>query len=67
MLNSDKLKGRIKELRLTQKDVASALSLAPATISQKLNGRRPFYLNEAKELADLLKIDNQAFGSYFFS
>lgn len=66
MLNSNKIKGRLVELGLTQKDVADALNLAQATVSQKINGVRPLYLEEAKMLADLLKISAEEFGLYFF-
>lgn len=66
MLNVDKVKGRMAELRLTQKDVAKALGIAVPTASQKLNRVRPMDLDEAEKLAVLLKIDNKQFGEYFF-
>lgn len=67
MLNVDKVRGRLAELRLTQKDVAAALGIAPATASQKLNRVRPLDLDEAEKLADLLQIDASQFGEYFFA
>lgn len=66
MLSTNKIKGRMVELGLTQKDVARALHIAQATASQKLNGVRPLYLEEAKTLADLLEIETGEFGRYFF-
>jgi len=66
LLNSKKLKGRLVEQGLTQKDAAKCLGIAPATLSQKINGVRPLYLHEAVKLADLLKIDDENFCSYFF-
>ena len=66
MLNTNKIKGRMVELGLKQKDVAKALGIATPSISQKLNGKRPMYLEEARQLAELLKIEKGAFGSYFF-
>ena len=36
MLNVDKVRGRMAELRLTQRDVADALGIAVPTASQKL-------------------------------
>lgn len=67
MLNVDKVRGRLAELRLTQKDVAKALGIAPATASQKLNRVRPMDLDEAEKLACLLQLDDNQFGDYFFA
>lgn len=67
MINTKKLKARMVELDLGQKTVADALKIAQATLSQKLNGIRPMYLDEAEALADLLEIEDDQFGSYFFS
>lgn len=67
MPNTRKLKARMVELGLTQKDVADVLNIAPATASQKLNGIRPLYLHEAQTVANLLKIEDSAFSDYFFT
>lgn len=67
MLNSNKIKGRMKEMGIIQADVAKRLNLAEPTVSQKLNGKRPMDLDEARVLAEMLKIDNSDFGLYFFS
>lgn len=67
MLNTNKVRGRMAELRLTQKDVARALGIAPPTASQKLNRVRPMSLDEAEKLADLLQIENSQFSEYFFT
>ncbi len=67
MINSNKVKGRIKECGLSQEDVAKHLNIASCTVSQKLNNVRPFDLEEAEKLATLLKIDSAEFGDYFFA
>lgn len=67
MLNVDKVRGRMAELRLTQKDVAQALGIAIPTASQKLNRVRPMDLDEAEKLAMLLQLDDNQFGAYFFA
>lgn len=67
MLNTLKLKARMVELGLNQKDVAKALNIATSTVSQKINNVRPMYLSEAESLANLLKINTVQFGEYFFS
>ena len=66
MINANKIKGRLVELGLTQKDGAQALNIAQATFSQKINNIRPMDLDEAEKLAALLRIDGADYGSYFF-
>ena len=67
MLNTNKIKGRTKELGIVQADVAKRLNLAEPTVSQKINGKRPMYLDEARDFAEMLHIDDQDFGAYFLS
>lgn len=67
MLNINKIRGRMAELRLTQKDVAEALGIALPTANQKLNRVRPMDLDEAEKLASLLKLQDNDFGEYFFT
>lgn len=66
MVNSNKIKGRMKELRLTQADVAKRLGIAPPTVSQKINNVRSFDIDQAGELAAILGIKPYEFGEYFF-
>lgn len=67
MVNTNKIKGRMKELEITQADVAKCLKIAQPTANQKINNIRPFDLDEAEKLSDLLKIESGDFGSYFFA
>ena len=67
MINTNKIKGRMRELEIVQADVAKTLGLAEATVSQKINGKRPMDLDEAMQLADMLKISDPDFGVYFFT
>ncbi|SDY14198.1 helix-turn-helix domain-containing protein [Eubacterium barkeri] len=67
MLNTKKIKGRMVELGMTQKDLATEMSLAIPTVNQKINGIRPMSLDEAEVVATVLKIDSRKFGEYFFS
>lgn len=66
MVNSNKIKGRIVELGLTQKDIAMALGIAPPTISQKINNIRSMDVREAFVIAEILKISDKEFREYFF-
>lgn len=66
MINTRKVKGRMTEMQLTQKDVAEALGLAQPTVNQKINNIRPMDLNEAEKLSELLQIKPEEFNIYFF-
>lgn len=66
MVNTNKIKARIVELGTNQQDVAKALGIAQPTLSQKINNIKPIDLNEALELADLLKIEPVEYPVYFF-
>lgn len=66
MVNTLKLKARIMELGLTQKDIAEKLNLAAPTVSQKINNIRAMSLEEAFTLSKILKIDISQFDKYFF-
>ncbi len=67
MVNSRKIKGRLVELGLTQKDVAEKIGVAQPTANQKINNIRPMDLQEAEAIADLLKINPGEFVEYFFT
>lgn len=66
MINTNKIKGRMAELRITQKDVATGLKLAQPTVNQKINNIRPMDLDEAEKLSLMLKIPDCEFVDYFF-
>lgn len=66
MVNSQRIKNRLYELKLTQKDAAIAMNVAQPTACQKINNLRPMDLEEAEKLSNLLNIDSADFGSYFF-
>ena len=56
MINTNKIKGRMEELELTQKDVA-----------KKINNVRPLTLVEAEKLCEILEISPSEFNIYFFT
>ena len=66
MINTNKIKGRMSEMQLTQKDIAEKMGLAQPTVNQKINNIRPMDLDEAEKLSDILKISEEEFPSYFF-
>ena len=67
MINTDKLKGRIREKRKTQGDCAAYIGIKTPTFNQKINNIRPFSLTEAEALVAFLEISNEDFAKYFFT
>ncbi len=67
MINTDKLKGLMREKRVTQSELADKLGIKTCTVNQKLNGKRNMSLDEAELIADVLGIDTGDFSKYFFS
>lgn len=61
-----KIKGRMAELGIKQKDVAKAWNCAEPTANQKLNGVRPIDLEEADVLAKLLRFSKMEYYQFFF-
>lgn len=68
MLNTRKIKARMVELGLTQKDLAAPhiLDCSEPTVSQKLNHVRPLTLDEADSLGKALKLSDREYYTYFF-
>jgi DNA-binding helix-turn-helix protein len=66
MINAGKIKGKMVEMQITQRDVADKLEIAQSTLNLKINNRRPMNLNEAEKICELLNISANEFGEYFF-
>lgn len=67
VINTSKLKGRMVEKGITQKQMAEMLGIAPPTVCQKLNNIRSMDLSEAETLMHILDIKPDEFGVYFFA
>lgn len=67
MVNSNKIKGRIVELGMNQKDISEKLGISQPTLNQKINNIRPMDLDEAGKLSEILGIPNDEFVLYFFA
>lgn len=61
----DKLKGRMKEKRITQEEMAAMIGVAPSTLNKKLNDGGEFKGNEMKKIAEILGIAGKI-DDYFF-
>lgn len=62
-MNSRKLKARIVELGLTQREVAGMIGISANSFSRKLLGKSDFLLSEAIALCSVLDIEK--LGEFF--
>lgn len=67
MINTNKIKGRMREKEITQAQAAAFLGIAQPTFNQKVNNVRTMDLDEAEKLCLLLDINDNEFGKYFFA
>lgn len=65
-MNLDKLKGKLKEKRLSYKDVAGILGVSTTTVNSKMNGETRFYLEEIRLLSDCLGLSDEEKVKIFF-
>jgi transcriptional regulator with XRE-family HTH domain len=67
VVNTKKIKGRMAELGLTQKQVSDKLGIVKSTFNQKLNNtnKRQFNITEVQELTKILCIDDPK--EFFFT
>ena len=68
MIQTNKIKGRMTELEITQKAAAAKLGIDESTFNRKLNSRNGsvFSLQEVVQLADLLELSMEQKADYFF-
>ena len=66
MVNTNKIKGRMAELGISQLEAAEFLGIKQPTFSQKCNNIRPLKVTEAQALIKLLHITHEEVTEYFF-
>ncbi len=66
MPNEKKIKARIVELGLTIGILADEMGLSAYTLGQKISGKSPMTLKEARYLKDRLNIADEEVVLYFF-
>lgn len=67
MIDTQKIKGKMAEIGITQSEMAKKIGIATPTMCQKINNIRPVTLEEAEKMAGILGIENKDFGLYFFA
>lgn len=63
--NFDKLKGKMVEHHITQKDLADRIGICPSSLNFKLSGKRDFTVSEMWMICSILGIDRAE--DYFFN
>ena len=59
-MQANRLKGKIMEAGFSQRALAAELRMSKNTLNNKINGRTPFNLDEAKQICDILGIHDDA-------
>ena len=62
-----KLKGRTKELGLTQENIADKVAMSSGTYSQKINNNSEFTQKEIQDICNVLNIPLSDIPIYFFT
>ena len=66
MVDSRKIMQRASELGINQRIMAETIGIAQASMSLKINNKRPIMLDEAEKLQKLMQIPDADFCHYFF-
>ena len=64
--DGNKVKGKMRELKMTQNFVAQQLGINKSTFNLKVNGQMLFSQDEIAILLDLLNIPSDEIKAYFF-
>ncbi len=62
-----KLKGLIRERKLTQEEMAKKIDIAYSTFNLKINGNAYFSQEEIYKISNFLKIPKEKIYDYFFT
>ena len=65
--NYDKLRGKIKEVCMTQDAFAKELKIGRVSLSQRLNNQLEFTQDEIYKACSILRIPSEEISSYFFT
>jgi transcriptional regulator with XRE-family HTH domain len=67
MVNTNKIKGRMREMGITQRDLSGLIGYDPATINRKINDKTGYFL-KAKDIEKLIEVLNiEDPKEYFFT
>ena len=67
MVKINRIAGKIKEAELTQKQVAEKMQVSEATLSNKMQGKVKFTVDDAESLSKILSLTSNDVIDIFFS
>lgn len=67
MVNTDKLKGKMRENRYTIKTLAKAINLSNTGLFNKIHGKKEFLCSELQSIKKVLNLTEDDFESIFFA
>lgn len=65
-MNVKKIKAALVETGFTQRSLAKAMNISKNTLNAKINGKTPISIEEAIQLAEILKLNKEEFDAIFF-
>ncbi len=67
MIDIELLKTKIKESGLKKEYISEKLNISMSSLSNKLNGRYPFSVNQMYQVQDILKLNDKETKDIFFT
>ncbi len=67
MINTDKLRGKMRENRHTIKTLAKAVNLSRTGLFNKIHGKKEFLCSELQTIKKELNLTEEEFESIFFA
>jgi len=67
MVNVDKLAGKFRENKKSQKQMAEVVGISETSLSKKMTGKVSFSVDEARTIAAELRLSGQEIMDIFFS
>lgn len=67
MVNTDKLRGKMREKRYTIQTLAQAVNLSKTGLFNKIHGKKEFLCSELQTIKKVLNLTEEEFESIFFA
>ena len=66
MIDVKKLKGKMVEMGVTQKDLATKIGMSTNSLNNKINGKRAFNTEEICHICEMLQISDDVLKAQIF-
>lgn len=67
MVNTDKLRGKMRECRFTINTLAKAVNLSKTGLFNKIHGKKEFLCSELQTIKKVLNLSEEEFDNIFFA